>query len=175
MLILVVTGMPGAGKEEFLSVASSLGISFVRMGDVVREAYRSSEANSNMSVGEFAGSERDKYGTNIWAERTIEKMHGKIFLVDGCRSMVEIRSFRELSDNVKIIGIHSAPDVRYKRLVKRGRDDAPKNIDEFNERDSREISWGISEVLALSDIMIVNSTTLDDFHSASGKILKEIR
>ena len=35
MKILLVTGMPGAGKEELLQVAMSMGIQFLRMGDIV--------------------------------------------------------------------------------------------------------------------------------------------
>ncbi len=43
MRLVVVTGMPGAGKEELLNVAVSLGFPFVRMGDVVRECYAASD------------------------------------------------------------------------------------------------------------------------------------
>jgi dephospho-CoA kinase len=176
MKIIIVTGMPGAGKEEFLSVADSIGIPFVRMGDVVREAYAaSSESKSGIGVGQFANSERERFGRNIWAARTIEKMFGSVFLVDGCRSMAEVRSFRELSSDVRIIGIHSPPGMRYERLVKRGREDAPNSIEEFNERDSREVSWGLAEVIALSDIMIVNDSDLGAMHSISERLLREMR
>ena len=176
MKIIIIAGMPGAGKEELLSVASSLKISYVRMGDVVREAYSlSPESKNGIGVGEFASAERKKFGKNIWAKRTIEKMSGSLFLVDGCRSMDEIRSFRELSKDVMIIGIHSPPDQRYERLVKRGREDAPSSIEEFNARDSREIGWGLAEVLALSDLMVVNDSSLKEFHSAAEKILRRLK
>lgn len=165
--------MPGAGKEEFLSAADSMGISFARMGDVVREAYAASEdRKKNIGTGKFAELERERYGIGIWAKRTIERMSGKIFLVDGCRSMNEVTLFKELSDNVEIIAIHSPPEIRYERLVKRGREDAPRDIDEFRARDAREISWGIAEVIALADIMAVNTSTLQEFHAASERIIK---
>lgn len=175
MKIIVIAGMPGTGKEELLSVAGSLGIPFVRMGDAVREFYSGSPDNAKMSIGEFASSERKRFGTNIWAKRTLEKMNGDMFLVDGCRSMAEIKSFRELGGDVVIIGIHSPPDQRYSRLVRRGRDDAPMNKDEFDRRDSREISWGLAEVLTLSDIMLVNDSGLAEFHSASEKALRGLK
>ena len=35
--VYVVTGMPGAGKEEFAQTAVAAGYSLIRMGDVVRE------------------------------------------------------------------------------------------------------------------------------------------
>ncbi|MDR1405309.1 MAG: AAA family ATPase [Candidatus Methanoplasma sp.] len=176
MKILIVAGMPGAGKEEFLSVAESMNIPFARMGDVVREAYSClPESERGMGIGQFADSERKKFGKNIWARRIAEKMDGGLFLIDGCRSMDEVRAFREMSDDVLIIGIHSPPDVRYLRLVKRGRADAPKNIAEFNERDAREISWGLAEVLVLSDLTLVNNSALDSFRSLSGNILEGLR
>jgi len=154
-------------------VAGSMGISSARMGDAVREYYSgSSDKGMGYSIGEFANAERERFGKNIWAKRTVEKMSGGVFLIDGCRSMDEVRSFRELSDDVLIIGIHSPPDQRYDRLVKRGREDAPQSQDEFNKRDSREISWGLAEVIALSDIMIVNASTLDGFRSAAEDILR---
>jgi len=176
MKIIIVTGMPGAGKEEFLSIAGSMGIPSARMGDAVRESYSNSPDRENgLNVGEFANAERKRFGKNIWAKRTIEKMSGGLFLIDGCRSMDEVRSFRELSDDVLVIGIHSPPKQRYERLVRRGRNDAPKDTAEFNERDSREISWGLAEVIALSDVMIVNDSSLDRFHSAAENVLKGLK
>jgi len=176
MKIIIVAGMPGAGKEEFLSAAGLMGIPSARMGDAVRESYSgSSDRENGMSIGEFASAERKRFGKNIWAKRTMEKMSGGSFLVDGCRSMDEVRSFKELGTDVLIVGIHSPPEQRYERLVRRGRDDAPKDMDEFNERDSREISWGLAEVIALSDIMIVNDSSLEKFRSAAENILKELK
>ena len=165
--------MPGAGKEEFLSVARENDIAFARMGDIVREHHSSSGAAAEgISVGTFAGNERNRLGKNIWAKRTMEKMTGDIFLVDGCRSMSEIGAFRELGGTVKVVAIHTPPHIRYDRLVKRGRDDAPTDLFEFNERDAREISWGLSEVIALSDVMVLNSSSLEDFKKTSAKILE---
>lgn len=176
MLILLVTGMPGAGKEEFLTVARKMNIPFLRMGDIVRNLYSDNdvEKNEGISLGQFADRERKLYGRNIWANRALEEMSGDLFLIDGCRSMDEVVSYRELTSNVKIVAIHSSPNTRYERLVKRDRDDAPKDLKDFESRDKREISWGLGEVIAQSDIMIVNSTTLDNFYLASEIILKEL-
>lgn len=174
MPVIVVTGMPGSGKEEFLSVARSMGIPFLRMGDLVREAHASG-AGAGLSLGEFASSERDRHGKHIWAERAMRRMHGKVFLVDGCRSMDEVMAYRGLGADIVIVGIHASPGARYERLVRRAREDAPQNIDEFDARDSRELSWGLGDVLALADIMIDNSSTLEDFHERSGELLRRIR
>ena len=176
MKILLVTGMPGAGKEELLNVARSMDIPFLRMGDIVREFHQTSgAAERGLSVGQVANGERELHGKDIWAKRAIERMSGDIFLVDGCRSLDEVDSYKGLSDNVYIIGVHAPRSVRYDRLVKRGREDAPRDIAEFDERDNRELGWGLGNVIALSDIMIINDSDLESFQSKVKKELEALR
>ncbi len=176
MKILLVTGMPGAGKEELLQVAMSMGIQFLRMGDIVREFHKTSgAAEKGLSVGQVANMEREQHGKDIWAKRAIEKMSGDLFLVDGCRSLDEVYSYKGLSDQVYIIGVHAPRMVRYDRLVKRAREDAPHDIEEFDERDNRELGWGMGSVLALSDYMIINDSDLDSFKEDVKTILEGLR
>ncbi|MGE0014683.1 MAG: AAA family ATPase [Candidatus Methanomethylophilaceae archaeon] len=175
MKIFIVTGMPGSGKEELLTVAREMDIPFLRMGDIVREHYAKYHSEKGLTIGEFADRARKKKGKDIWAKKAIKKMAGNIFLVDGCRSMEEVDAFRTLSEDVYIIAIHSSPDTRYGRLVKRGREDAPREWIEFADRDTREISWGQAEVIALADIMLVNESTLEDFHADVRRTLEKLR
>jgi dephospho-CoA kinase len=66
--VYVLTGMPGAGKEEFVQVALDRGCSVVRMGDVVRsEAGKRGIEMDDRGVGGFASSEREVHGPGIWA------------------------------------------------------------------------------------------------------------
>ncbi len=169
MKVLLVAGMPGAGKEELLTVARSMGLPFLRMGDIVRELH--SESGTSLSVGAFANAQREELGRDIWAKRALERMSGEVFLVDGCRSMDEVRSYRNLSDDVVIVGIYAPPKDRYSRLVARGRDDAPKSMEEFEARDSREIGWGLAEVLALADVIVPNDSDLPTFKIKAAEAL----
>ncbi len=175
MRIIIVTGMPGTGKEELLNVALEKHVNFLRMGDLVRELHAvRSENDLDLNIGQFATAERERYGYDIWAKRALERMSGDLFLIDGCRSMDEVRAYQGLSDDVEIIAIHSPPKERYKRLVARGRDDAPHNIDEFNERDNREMGWGVSDVIALADYMIVNDEKLDKFKEKASELFDRL-
>ncbi len=175
MKIIVTAGMPGSGKEEFLSAANSTGIPFLRMGDIVRETYsqRSAE-DSELSVGQFANIERERHGFDIWAKRAVERMHGSIFMIDGCRSMDEVRAYENLTSDVHVVAIFASQRTRYDRLVKRNREDAPKNTEEFRARDKREISWGLAETMALADTMIINESSLEDFKKNVIKTMEEL-
>ena len=176
MKLILTTGMPGAGKEEFLLAASDSGIPFLRMGDIVREFHaKRSEEYKDLSVGQLANLDRQRYGFDIGAKRAMEKMYGDIFMIDGCRSMDEVRAYRNISDDVNIVGIFASPKTRYDRLVKRGRDDAPSNIEEFQARDTRELGWGLGETMALADFMIINESSLDDFKRDVKKLMEDFR
>ena len=175
MKLIVVAGMPGAGKEEFLNVARDMDIPFLRMGDLVRELYpKRGDEDRDLTLGQFANIERERHGYNIWAKRALERMSGNIYLIDGCSSMDEVMAYRSLSDDVNIIAIHAPPRIRYDRLVKRQRDDAPRNVEEFDARDSREMGWGLANVIALSDHLIVNDGSLEKFREEASAYLRSI-
>jgi len=173
--VLILAGMPGAGKEELVSVAVQLGFQVRRMGDVVRaEAARNGVAAQD--VGKFAHEERQRHGYDIWAKRIVPLVGDGDTLIDGCRGMSEVSVFRQaFGGHVKIVAVHSAPSTRYPRLVSRGRSDAPRDRHEFDERDRRELGWGLGETIALADALMVNEGTLESFKEDALNLLKELK
>jgi len=175
MTILVVAGMPGAGKEEFVKTALASGYEVVRMGDVVRdEAKRQNIATTDKGVGGFANDERQKHGFDIWAKRAVEHVREPRTIIDGSRGLMELAVFRERLKDVKLIAIHSSPSSRYPRLVERGRYDAPKDYNEFAARDERELSWGLGSIIAMADVMLVNEGTLEEFKTRCSQFIHEL-
>ncbi len=177
MSLLILTGMPGAGKEEFVSMAKEAGFEVVRMGDVVRrECDKRLLGNTDASVGGLANNEREVHGDDVWARRTMTYIGESDTLIDGCRSLAEVNAFRlEYGDDAIIIAIHTRPEARYQRLQCRGRSDAPGTWEQFEERDLRELGWGLGEVIARANVMLVNEGTLRDFQSLCQNALGELR
>ena len=153
MRIIVSVGLPGSGKGIVSDAARSIGIRVVSMGDTVRRYHEHS--GEGMAVGEFADSERSKYGKAVWAERVMEDVDDEIVLVDGCRSIDELDVLRTYG-HVYIISVHTLSKNRYERLVSRAREDSPKSINEFDERDRREIRYGTSKLMEVADYVINN-------------------
>lgn len=158
-----------------MSVALELGYRVRRMGDVVRaEALRNNVPPQD--VGRFAHEERQRHGYDIWAKRVVPLVDHPDTLIDGCRGMSEVSVFRKaFGEHVKIIAVHSAPSTRYPRLVKRGRADAPKDRAEFDERDRRELGWGLGETIALADVLLVNEGSLESFHAEARVVLEGLK
>jgi dephospho-CoA kinase len=175
MKLFCVTGMPGAGKEEFAKVAEENGIKVIRMGDVVRaEAKNKGLEFSDENVGGLANYERLNRGYGIWAERTLPLLEGDVVIVEGIRCPEEIEVFRSKTEqtDLEIVAIHSSPKTRWKRLLRRARKDDVISEEEFGKRDHRELRWGICSVIAVADHMIVNEGTLEDLRSKSLDFLK---
>lgn len=172
-----MTGMPGAGKEVFVNVARGLGFEVRCMGDVVRaEAAKHGIAPNDRGVGGFANQERERYGYDIWAKRIVPLVGDVDTIIDGCRGPSEVKVFKDaFGTEAKVIAIHSAPSTRYPRLVRRGRYDAPKSIEEFEERDRRELGWGLGDTIALADNVIVNEDAKEAFERDADALLKVLR
>jgi dephospho-CoA kinase len=176
MSVIVVVGMPGSGKEEFVSASAAKGYSVVRMGDVVRdEAVKRGLPMDDASIGGLAAGERQQHGAAIWAERTLERVKGDKCVIDGSRSLDEVERFRQaFGQKLLLVAVFAPESTRYDRLSKRGRGDDPKSIDEFRKRDKRELGWGLGSAFATADLVIVNDATVDGFKEKAAKVLERL-
>ena len=159
--MLLITGMPGAGKEEVIRILMSHGYEVRRMGDVVREAAAAEGIEPDM-IGGFSTKQREKHGPYVWAERTAERVSDpEMTVIDGVRSLEEVEIFRK-KGSVLIIGVHASPETRYERLMKRARGDESDSIEKIRRREMRELGWGLGNVIAMADVMIINEGTLEE-------------
>jgi dephospho-CoA kinase len=169
MKIIAFTGMPASGKSEAVQLLRNRGIPVVRMGDLVwEETKRQGKPLNDKNVGEVATRIREQYGMDIWAKRTVEKIHSlkpsRFLVIDGVRTMEEIDCFKhELGRDFLVIAIEAADAVRRKRALARGRTDDAKDLKDLEERDRREIHWGLQKVIADADIVIPNNSSLSAF------------
>ena len=165
ILIVALTGMPGAGKTTVANYLAQKGIPLLIMGDVVREAAQNDglePTSDNLSklmlrLREKNGPEAIAYlvANKIKTMKRENKEFG-VVLVDGVRSMAEIHVLRSVG-NVKLLAIHGSTLTRYSHIRERARSDVPSNIGEFDKRDKVEMGVGISDAIALADETISNN------------------
>ncbi|HTT73019.1 MAG TPA: AAA family ATPase [Thermoplasmata archaeon] len=175
MKLIVTVGMPGSGKDELVVVARAMGLATLKMGDLVRdETRRRNLPLNNASLGRVASEERDKHGPGIWAQRALPKLTETKMLVDGCRSDSEVSVFRHNFGDLFVLGIFASPETRHARLTSRGRNDDSADLQEFYDRDRRELKWGIGNAFALADGMLVNEGSLDEFRRAARAMIASV-
>lgn len=188
MIVFAVAGMPGAGKSTFIEKGVELGCYSIRMGDlVIEEVERRGLPITDQNVGRIAQEMRVNYGKisgndgfGYWAVKTVERIKrdckNEFVLIDGTRGDREIKVFREEFSCFRVVGIYSPEGSRVERILNRGRKDDISSLEELRERDRRELSWGLGNVVALADIMLINDGSLerfkekiDDFYTSQGK------
>ena len=175
--VIAIVGMPGAGKGLVSEAARSRGIPVLVCGDVVREeTERRGLAPTPENMGCVMLAMRSEEGPAVVAERLIPKIASftsPVVIVEGVRSMAEVDALRR-NHTVAIVAVHASPRTRYQRLSSRGRSDDPKSWEDFSERDSRELSVGIGNVIALAQEMLVNEASIDDLKAASELVISKV-
>jgi len=178
--IVAFTGMPWSGKSEAVRLAKDQGIPVVRMGDMVwaETKHRGLELVDE-NVGKVASEMRDKYGKDIWAQKTfkaIQQMDNKkLIVIDGVRNLEEVEYFQQhLSTDFSLVAIDAHDETRYRRALQRQRIDDEHDITKLKERDKRELSWGLAEVIASADIVITNENGLKPFQQRILSLLHQL-
>jgi dephospho-CoA kinase len=168
--------MPGAGKSTIANGLKSKNFEIINMGDAVREeAKKRNLEPTGQNLGKLMLELREKNGPGAVAELILNKIKNSNFnviIIDGIRSNEEIQVLRKIGI-VKLLSIHASTDTRFSFLSDRGRSDDPQNRENFTERDTREISVGISTPIALADESISNNNlTIDELIENAYKIIQ---
>ncbi len=171
MLIVAITGMPGAGKSTAARALVARGWKRVIMGDVIREeTKRRGLTPDSKNTGEVMKQLRKERGEAAVAELCLETIRGggsDRVVVDGIRSMPEVEVFRR-SAEVILIAVHASQRRRFALLKERGRSDDPLSYEMFLKREERELEVGIGDAIALADEMVSNE------HAAPEKLASEV-
>jgi dephospho-CoA kinase len=169
MKILAFTGMPASGKSVAVDIAKEKNMPVIRMGDLVWEETKSQGLElTDKNVGKIANDMRKKYGKDVWAKRTVEKIKSNVrddcVVIDGIRNFEEIDFFKkELESNFIVIAILASDETRKKRILARKREDDSSDVKDLEERDKRELGWGLGEVISSADIVISNEGSIEEF------------
>lgn len=182
MKVIGVSGLPGSGKSLVSNMSKKKGAIVIRMGDIVRDEARKRNEKSKITAIKL----RKEYGDYVVAKLTIKKIkrilndrkhksNSKkiIVVVEGIRSLYEIDLFRDNFDDFTLVSIFASPKVRFNRLKNRRRDDDSTVFEEFKKRDLTELNFGIGQVIALSDFLIVNQTSIGEYKTQINNFLQK--
>src|SRR5208337_702023 len=130
--VIVISGMPGAGKGVASAAAKQLGFDVLVLGDVIREeTQRRGLDPTPQNIGAVMLQVREIEGPAAVAKRLlpkIEQCQSNEVIVEGIRSLPELTELKSKFE-VMTLAIHASPKTRFHRLLSRGRSDDPKTLD----------------------------------------------
>jgi dephospho-CoA kinase len=177
-LVIGLAGMPGSGKSLVVETAREMGYDVVIMGDVVREeTLKRGLELTPQNVGKVMLELRQEDGNYVIAKKCIPKTKEQTspkVMVDGLRSLYEVDIFKEYFPKFITVAVHASAETRFNRLCCRGRSDDPPNWEVFHERDMRELTVGVGNVIALSEQIIVNDNSVEQFKAKVKESLMRI-
>jgi dephospho-CoA kinase len=162
MKLIVVTGMPAAGKNLAAQYAQAHQYPHFSTGDFVRaeiqkrgcmgDAETSAKVSTQMRGADGLGV------TRIAVEEALRQKADLVFL-EGIRSWPEIQLIRSKTP-CTLVAVIAPRNMRLNRIKQRGRED--DSADYFDNRDHREIEYGVAVCIALADAYVLNTGSLDD-------------
>ena len=177
-IVVGLAGMPGSGKSLVVETARELGYAIVVMGDVIREeTVKLGLELTPQNVGKVMLQLRADGGVTVVAQKCIPKIEAQAsskVLVDGLRSLYEVDAFKAHFAKFSIAAVHASPETRFNRLFNRRRSDDPSGWEVFRDRDMRELSVGLGNVIAMAEQMIVNDNSVEEIKAKVAEALRRI-
>ncbi|MEK7495652.1 MAG: AAA family ATPase [Patescibacteria group bacterium] len=126
---------------------------------------------------------RRGYGDEVLARRLDEAIKGQKkenIVIEGIRNPAEIE-FLKKNQNFILIGVKANRELRFKRLLSRGKEWDPKTYEDFFKVDRRDIGVGqnksgqqVGKCLAYCDYVVTNNKDLKDFQKKVERLVGKI-
>jgi len=186
-----VAGTNGSGKDTVLEVMSECGFFTFNTGDALRHITKAvmgtTQRGGNESpTGKIANAQRSLYDGGMvtlgmieyWAQvlHLPKELQPKGLVVGSIRAVGGVKTLKEFGG--KLIVTNASPEVRYQRLINRGREyEKQISFEQFIEEENAEMGvgeidptkFGMAEVITMGDIEIKNDQDEMDAFKANIK------
>jgi dephospho-CoA kinase len=173
--IIGLTGTNGAGKGEAAAFFHRHGYESYSLSDILREELvQRGLALSRDNLIKIGNELRRQYGADILARRAWQRIKNRA-VIDSIRNPGEVTFFRQHAQFI-LIAIDAPVEVRFQRILKRGRAESVQTLPEFKAKEAEERSTNphhqqLQACLALADYLIINDGTLEEFYQKLARFI----
>jgi len=177
--LLVIVGMPGAGKSVVVKYLQCKGWNIVHFGSItMKELVKRNLAVNEAQERKVREELRKTYGMEAYARLSIRDITNELTkgptVIDGLYSWSEYKFLiNQIFTPMYIIAIFTPRHLRYERLLHRS--SRPLTLAEAKSRDFAEIEClEKGGPIALADFTIENSSSLENLCSEIDKLLNSL-
>ena len=181
-MIIGLTGKNASGKGEAAAYLKKKGFEYHSLSDVLREeATKRNIEHKRDNLISLGNELREKFGANYLARKINQKMqssHVEDFVVDSIRSPFEIEELRKNKDFI-LVAIYAPAELRFERLLKRGRLGDAATLEEFKMHEEKEnlnnpSGQQLDKCISMADKKIVNDGQLEHLHQKIDKLIENV-
>lgn len=182
MLILGVVGQIASGKGILVKyLTEKLDFTAFSLSSIVHsELQKKGKVKFTRQTLQDVGDElRRVYGDNVLAQRIIKAINEQKkdrIVIEGIRNPGEIE-FLKKNSNFILIGVKADRELRFRRVLSRGKEWDPKNYEDFLKVDIRDLGVGqnksgqqVGKCLAYCDYVLTNNKDLENFEKKVEKL-----
>jgi len=171
--LLVVVGLPCAGKTEFARVAAQAGLLCIEWSAVLKETLSSATSDRDQFLGSVERAV-SAYGTAHFPAQIVATINNRLqqsreyreVVVSGARNPAEIKALMKHFTRSEVLMVHASYQRRFERCKKRQRHGDPIELTDFVRSDLREYRSGLDQIGSdLATVFLFNDDELADFHN----------
>ena len=176
MIIIGVVGQIASGKGILVKyLTERLNFVSFSLSSILHDAIKKKNIRefTRQTLQDMGDKLRREYGDDVLARRLneviIKEQKKSRVVVEGIRNPGEIE-FLKKNTNFILIGVKAKRELRFKRLLSRGKPWDPKNWNDFVKVDRRDLGVGqdksgqqVGKCLAYCDYILTNNKDLKDF------------
>mgnify|MGYP001609705850 CR=1 FL=1 len=175
-MIIGFTGRIAAGKESVKHFLVEQGFVYVETSQVLKEELSRRRMEITRKNMQDLGDElRVKYGLGVLMKLLLEKTDNKKnYIFDSLRNAGEVDYLRKHVKDFILIAVDAPQEIRFQRILSRGKASDPRTWDEFLVIDNRDYfdesnphGQQVRDCMARADFLIVNDADI-------AKSLKEV-
>lgn len=181
-MIIGLTGKNASGKGEVANYLKTKDFIYYSLSDVLREeATKRNLEHSRDNLINLGNELREKHGPEFLAQQIKNKIknnNDKNIVVDSIRNPFEAKELMKNKDFL-LVGIDAPVELRFERLLKRGRAGDSNTLEEFKKHEEQENtnnknSQQLEETFKLAGKIIANDNSLEELHRKINNLIEEL-
>lgn len=165
--LFLISGHSGAGKTTIAEyLVKRFGYMHFEASDFMRLAYcERLGRDSNVSLPFFAASvlKQEPWTVPECMAEYVRRFSGQPLVITGFRSSKEIERFKEIfqeTTTIKTVFVSAPRGIRFERVFRRDRDDAPTDMKQMSARDKEQENMGLLGVKLLPGVKLLTNKGL---------------
>jgi len=184
-MLIGITGRIAAGKETLTKFLRDRGFEYFETRKIlIKSLEEQGKELSRTNMQDLADSWRSEFGAGALMKKILERIDiSKNFIIDSLRNGKEAEFLKEeLGDDFVLIGVDAPREIRFERIVKRGKQSDMLDWDNFSKVDERDnfdpdnpMGQQTGKLLGMADFVIMNDRDLDHAIKQVEKIWEKIK